>query len=70
MILMFGINESSTTKNDGGFISLINKGEVFAGLDSYAGVNLIRFNGTHYQMAEKADLSDLSELLLALRQAV
>jgi len=46
MILMFGINESSTTKNDGGFISLINKGEVFAGLDSYAGVNLIRFNGT------------------------
>jgi len=26
MILMYGINESSTTKNNGGFISMINKG--------------------------------------------
>jgi len=43
------INESSTTKNDSEFISLINKGEAFVGLDSYAGVNLIRFNGTQLQ---------------------
>jgi len=47
MILMYYINESSSSKNDSEFISLINKGEAFVGLDSYAGVNLIRFNGTH-----------------------
>ena len=38
-------------------------------LDSYAGFNLIRFNGTHSQKHQML-LSDLSEGLLALRQAM
>lgn len=48
------------------------KAYVFRWLDSYAGLNLIRFNGTHVQtcVAITQNLHNLSELLLALRQAI
>ena len=50
MILKNEINESSTTKNKGKLICFEqgnNLGAMFLdGLDSYAGFNLIRFNGT------------------------
>lgn len=54
-------------------LSLRDKFEalVFRWLDSYAGLNLIRFNGTCDQtcVAITRNLHNLSELLLALRQA-
>lgn len=48
------------------------KAYVFRWLDSYAGLNLIRFNGTHVQTCVEItqNLHNLSELLLALRQAI
>jgi len=48
MILMNDINESSTTKNVADLSCKKDKKRavVFRWLDSYAGLNLIRFNGT------------------------